>query len=240
MDFLIPCLFAAFGIALGSLSLWILNRMPAKCFCDYDETPDERHTPPRVGKWQGIICTGLLAAAFACLAARFGLSVTGISLCLFCTVIAMIALSDIKFCIIPDELIIAGCIFATVAAFPDILSGPDWASRLSPVLGAAGGAGIIFAINCLGRLLYKKDALGMGDLKLMVVCGIVCGTSGTVIAMLIGILAAGIWFAAAIALKKVRSEEYMPLGPFLIFGTLFTLCFRPMVDAFLAWYISLI
>ena len=105
---------------------------------------------------------------------------------------------------------------------------------------AAIGAGMIFLINCLGRLLYKKDALGMGDLKLMGVCGILCGTTGVVIALLIGILAAGIWFAAAIALKKVRSEEYMPLGPFLVFGTLFTLCLRPAIDAFLAWYISLI
>jgi leader peptidase (prepilin peptidase)/N-methyltransferase len=152
----------------------------------------------------------------------------------------MIVLSDIRYCIIPDELICAGCVFATVGVFPDILSGTDWATRLSPVLGAAIGAGIIFLINCLGRLLYKKDALGMGDLKLMIVCGILCGTVGTVISMLIGIFAAGFWFAAAIALKRVRSEEYMPLGPFLVFGTIFTLCFRPMIDSFLAWYISLI
>jgi len=232
--------FSVFGVASAFLMALILNKMPAKAFCDYDETPDERHNSPRVGKWALLICAAALGVVYGILGARFGISVKSAFLCLVCTTLMMILLSDIRYCIIPDELIIAGCIFATVAAFPDILSGPDWASRLSPVLGAAVGAGIIFAINCLGRLLYKKDALGMGDLKLMVVCGIVCGTSGTVIAMLIGILAAGIWFAAAIALKKVRSEEYMPLGPFLIFGTLFTLCFRPMVDAFLAWYISLI
>ena len=187
-----------------------------------------------------IICAAVLGAVYAVLAARFGIGIKSVFLCLVCTSLVMIVLSDIRYCIIPDELICAGCIFATVAVFPDILSGVNWGSRLSPVLGAAVGAGIIYAINILGRLLYKKDALGMGDLKLMVVCGIVCGTSGTVIAMLVGILAAGIWFAGAIALKKVRSEEYMPLGPFLVLGTLFTLCFRPMIDAFLAWYISLI
>jgi len=240
MDFLIPCLFAAFGIALGSLSLWILNRMPAKCFCDYDETPDERHTPPRVGKWQGIICTGLLAAAFACLAARFGLSVTGISLCLFCTVIAMIALSDIKFCIIPDELIIAGCAFAVAAALPGVLSGSDWRMWLSPIFGAAVGGGIILIINLVGRILYKKDALGMGDLKLMLICGIACGTTGTVIAILAGILSAGIFYAVCILLRKVRSDAYLPLGPFLVIGVALDLCFEPAVMRFIDWYISLI
>ena len=233
-------LFSVLGIASAFLMTLILNKMPAKAFCDYDETPDERHNPPRVGKWALIICAAVLGVVYGVLAARFGIGIKSVFLCLVCTSLVMIVLSDIRYCIIPDELICAGCIFATAAVFPDILSGADWGSRLSPVLGAAVGAGIIYAINILGRLLYKKDALGMGDLKLMVVCGIVCGTSGTVIAMLVGILAAGIWFAGAIALKKVRSEEYMPLGPFLVLGTLFTLCFRPMIDAFLAWYISLI
>lgn len=233
-------LFALLGIVCAVLMAFVLNRMPAKCFCDYDETPDARHDAPRAGKWALLLSGLVLVAVFSMLYSRFGLSAKSVFLCLFCTTLMMVLLSDLRYCIIPDELIIAGCVFATVAVFPDILSGSNWGSRLSPVFGAIVGAGIILAINCLGRLLYKKDALGMGDLKLMAVCGIACGTSGIVIAMLIGILAAGIWFAGAIALKRVRSEEYMPLGPFLVLGTMFTLCLRPMVDAFLAWYISLI
>ena len=113
-------------------------------------------------------------------------------------------------------------------------------NKLSPVFGAAIGAGIIVGINLLGRLLYKKDALGMGDLKLMVVCGIACGAGGTLIALVIGILAAAAFFAVGMALKRIRHGDYLPLGPFLVFGTLFTLCFRPLVDSILAWYISLI
>ena len=233
-------LFSLLGIGCAWLMILILNKMPAKCFCDYDETPDERHNPPRAGKRALILSVLVLASVFPTLLSRFDLSLKTIMICLSCTVLVMIVLSDICYCIIPDELICAGCVFATIGVFPEILSGADWATRLSPVLGAAIGAGIIFLINCLGRLLYKKDALGMGDLKLMIVCGILCGTVGTVISMLIGIFAAGFWFAAAIALKRVRSEEYMPLGPFLVFGTIFTLCFRPMIDSFLAWYLSLI
>ncbi len=233
-------LFSALGVAGAFVMTLILNKMPAKAFCDYDETPDERHNPPRVGKWALIICAAVLGVVYVVLADRFGIGLKTFGLCLACTTLVMIVLSDIRYCIIPDELIIAGCIFAVAAVFPDVLSGTDWPARLAPVLGAAVGAGIIYAINCLGHLLYKKDALGMGDLKLMVVCGMLCGPTGTAMAMLIGVLAAGIWFAAAIALKRVRSESYMPLGPFLVFGCIFILCFRPMVDAFLAWYISLI
>ena len=233
-------LYGLLGAASAVISVTVLNKMPAKCFCDYDETPEERHNAPRAGKWAILICAAILAFVFPVLLNRMGVGLESLFACLVCTVLLMIALSDIRFCIIPDELVIAGCIFATVSVFPSILSGPDWATRLAPILGAAVGAGIIYAINLLGRILYKKDALGMGDLKLMVVCGIVCGPVGTAIAMLIGVFAAGIWFAIGMAAKKVQSESYMPLGPFLVFGTVFTLALRPMIDAFLAWYISLI
>ena len=232
--------FSALGIASAFAFVWFLNKMPDKAFCDYDETPDERHKAPRAGKRATVLCAVSLAVVYGILGCRFGLSIKALFFSFSCAVLLMILLSDVRYCIIPDELIIAGCLTATIGVFPDILSGGDILDRLSPVFGAAIGAGMIFLINCLGRLLNKKDALGMGDLKLMVVCGILCGTTGVVIALLIGILAAGIWFAAAIALKKVRSEEYMPLGPFLVFGTLFTLCLRPAIDAFLAWYFSLI
>lgn len=232
--------FSLLGILSAGLMTVILNKMPAKCFCDYDETPEERHLAPRAGKWAILVCALVLSLVFPILATRFGISLKFAMMCLLSVVLVMIVLSDLRYCIIPDELIIAGCIMATVGVFPDILTGADWVTRLSPVFGAAVGAGVIFCINCLGRLLYKKDALGMGDLKLMVVCGIACGAVGTMISLLLGIFAAGIWFATGILIKRVRSEEYLPLGPFLVFGTLFTLCFRPMIDAFLAWYISLI
>lgn len=182
-----------------------------------------------------LICGAVLAVVYAVLSARFGVSLKSVCLCLFSTSLMMILLSDVRYSIIPDELVIAGCVFATVGALGDVFSGRGWLQCLSPVLGAA-----IALFNLLGRILYKKDALGMGDLKLMVICGIASGTSGTVIALLVGILSAGIWFAAAIALKRVRSDDYMPLGPFLVFGTVFTLCCRPLVDRLLSWYISLI
>jgi leader peptidase (prepilin peptidase)/N-methyltransferase len=232
--------FALLGVISAALAVLILNKMPAKYFCDYDETPEERHNPPRAGKWGIFTCAAVLAIVFPVLLNRMGVGLESVFVCLFCAVILMIALSDLRFCIIPDELIIAGCLFATVSVFPGLLSGSDWATRLAPVLGAAVGAGVIFAINLLGRILYKKDALGMGDLKLMAVCGILCGPTGIAIALLIGVFAAGIFFAAGMIAKKVQSESYLPLGPFLVFGTVFTLALRPMIDAFLAWYISLI
>lgn len=233
-------LFALLGAASAALMRVILNIMPAKAFCDYDETPGEQHAAPRAGKWALLCCAVALAVAFPVLYRRIGFGLECVCLWLLSVVLLMILLSDVRYCIIPDELVIAGGMFAIIGALPGVFASSDWSQRLSPVFGAAIGGGVIFGLNCLGRLLYHKDALGMGDLKLMIVCGIACGTSGTIIAMVIGILAAGAFFAGAIVLKRARAQSYMALGPFLVFGTMFTLCFRPVVDQFVAWYVSLI
>ena len=52
--------------------------------------------------------------------------------------------------LVPDELIIAGCVFALIAGLCNVLSGSGWQERLSPVFGAAIGAGVIFLINLIG------------------------------------------------------------------------------------------
>ena len=226
-------IFAVLGLVCGLLTGPVMDRMPAKWFCDYDETPDERHQPPRLSVKQRIVCTVILAAVFAVLEVRCGVGIKSIALCLFCLTMMMVAMSDLKFCIIPDEFIIAGCVLSVTAAMPHIMTAPGLLNKLSPVFGAAIGAGIILGINLLGRLLYKKDALGMGDLKLMVVCGIACGAGGTLMALVVGILAAAVFFAVGMALKRIRQGDYLPLGPFLVFGTLFILCFRPLVDRLL-------
>ena len=240
MNTILTLVYALLGLLSMLPMAAILNRMPAKCFCDYDEQPEERHAPPRLTPFQMIICGILLAVIFALLYHRFGLSVQSIFLFVFAVCLLMINRSDLRYCIIPDELIVAGALLAGISSIPEVLSGATLMQRLSPVIGALIGAGIIFAINLVGKLLYKKDSLGMGDLKLMAVCGFACGDVGTVIAVLIGFLSAGLFFIFGLLLKKIRQDQYLPLGPFLVFGTLFTCCLRPVVDALLVWYISLI
>lgn len=240
MEYLPALLFALVGAASALPMGWVLNRMPAKCFCDYGEEPSALHAAPRITPRQTLVCALILALGFALIQRRFGISVQSVSLCLFLLPLVMIAVSDKKYAIIPDELIIAGCVLATVSAIPGIFSGGGVGQCLSPVLGAAIGGGVILAINLMGRLVYKKDALGMGDLKLMVVCGIACGTVGIVVALLVGILAAALFFALRMAAGKTKADEYLPLGPFLVLGTGFTLCCQPLVDRFINWYISLL
>jgi len=67
-----------------------------------------------------------------------------------------------------------------------------------------------------------------------------CGPADILISALLGIFCAGIFFAVALALKRMKSDQFYPLGPFLVLGVCLTLCFRPYIDAAIAWYLSLL
>ena len=231
-------LFAILGILCAAAIGWLMDALPAKSFCDYEEIPEEKHLPPRLRRGEKLLCSIVLAFVFPTLQLRLGTGWECLSLCLFAAALLMAALSDAKFCIIPDESVILGCAAAVSAAIPRIIDAQTLAEKFSPIIGTSVAFATMLTIHLLGRLFYKKDGLGMGDIKLMLVCGLACGGSGVLIALGLAILAAALWFGAALALKRTSLGEYLPLGPFLVLGTLGTLCFRPQIDALLVWYIN--
>jgi len=232
--------YAVLGAAFGWLMRCVLDRMPARCFCDYDENPGQEHDPPRMTKRQQIICGVLLFAVSGYLGLRFGFTLESAGLLLLSCVLMMIAVCDVRYRIIPDELVIAAAVAAIVSALPQFFTGYGFWERSSPILGAIIGAAVILVMNLAGRVIYKKDTMGMGDLKLMAVVGLACGTVGVVIVLLVGLMAAALWFVGAIVLKKAKSEDFLPLGPFLVFGAMFTSTLRPLIDVLIGWYVSLI
>ena len=194
-------LYISGAVALGLLSIplmvYILNHLPDRAFCDYGETPTEHHRPPRVTSKQAVAAGLFLAVVFVLLFVRFGFSLHWLLLCLHCIALTMISLSDLRFSIIPDELLIGAGVCAGVYGVIHCVTAPSWSTVTFYLLGALLGAALIFVLNLLGRLIYGQDALGMGDLKLLAVCGLACGPSGILIAALIGIFCAGFFFCGS-------------------------------------------
>ena len=229
------------GALLAPMGLWVLNKMPARCFCDYDEQPGPEHQAPRVFMKKQGWPTGL----FLCITAvllflRFGAGVESAALVLFCALLTMISLADTRFSIIPDELLIAGGVLAVISAIPAALTQNSLMGWLSLLLGGALGAGMVLALNMIARLFYKRDALGMGDVKLLAVCGLACGLTGVLYVAVLTLFVAGGSFILLMALKKLSPDEYHPLGPYIVLATVLMLCFRPVLDNVVQWYLSLL
>lgn len=143
----------------------------------------------------------------------------------FCTVLAIVTVSDLEYRVIPNPVMIAAAVAAIV-----LVAGWD-ASRLPEHLisGASAGGGLM-----LVALLHPRG-MGMGDVKLAGVMGLFLG-SAVAPAMLVGFLAGAAYGIALIARHGAAARKRaVPFGPFLALGGLVGLLAG---DGLIDWYLD--
>ena len=124
---------------------------------------------------------------------------------------------DYKLQIIPNRLNLTMFEIGLVIAFLYGLS--DVAITINMVLGMLVGAGIFLAITLIGGLIYGKEAMGFGDVKLMGALGIYFGLSNIIVITLLSFLIGAILSIILLATKIKKMDEYIPFGPFIVLGT---------------------
>lgn len=122
---------------------------------------------------------------------------------------------DLKYQIIPDAISISGIFigFALSIIFPSLryILSPKIAA-LDSLLGIFIGGALIWLTGAFGKLLFKKEAMGFGDVKLMAMLGAFLGWKKIVLTFFLAPFF-GLIFGI-ISLIKTKSH-YIPYGPFL-------------------------
>ena len=124
---------------------------------------------------------------------------------------------DYRLQIIPNRLNLTMAEIGMVIAFLYGIS--NVAITIDMLLGMLVGAGIFFLITAIGALIYGKEALGLGDVKLMGALGLYFGFSNIIIIAMISFLIGAIIGIILIAGKIKKSDEYIPFGPFIVIAT---------------------
>jgi leader peptidase (prepilin peptidase) / N-methyltransferase len=167
-----------------------------------------------------------------------GLTYRTLAIIFFTTVVVLLSIIDIDTKTIPNKILIPSmAISAAVASLyvvninlVPIYSGYNgfWAFG-----GMFLGAGILLAIAILGSVLFKKEAMGIGDVKLAAFIGLFIGAY-VIMALFIGFFVGSVVSIALIITKKVGKKDYVPFGPFLGVGAIITVYFGPQIwDAYL-------
>jgi leader peptidase (prepilin peptidase)/N-methyltransferase len=174
------------------------------------------------------LLTGLLWFFFVW---QGGLGVPAIKMCVFSAMLVALLFSDLEKRILPDELTLGGTLiglaFAPFAPLYDEssmgllwLAGIELSGRTLSLVQAAIGAAVPAFFLWGGGWLYlkirKREGLGFGDVKLMVMIGAFLGLQATLATLLAGSIAGSvisllyIWIA-----KKDASQYQLPFGTFL-------------------------
>jgi len=183
------------------------------------------------------------AALWLAATARYG--VTAEALVLFPFLSAMLALffTDWDHKLLPDRitlpLLTLGLVTSPWNGRLDIFALADgplalWPRTAAALAGAVAGFGALFLVGWLWQLLFRREALGGGDLKLMAAVGAYLGVPGVVATVFGGSLV-----GTAIALPFLLGGRWtmtreLPFGCFLTpAAALFALFGEPLVRGYL-------
>lgn len=152
---------------------------------------------------------------------------------------------DMTHFIVPDEISVFGIMAALLAGLlvPELHAGPETYHTLSGLtgiaavdgligsaLGAVVGGGLVYLFAVVGSLMFGREALGLGDVKLMAMVGAFLGWKVAVFSFF---LAPFFGLVYGIPLLLMKGQHLMPFGPFLSSAAVLVTIFRGAATGFL-------
>ena len=128
---------------------------------------------------------------------------------------------DYRLQIIPNRLNLTMFEVGIVIAF--LYGTSNVAITIDMLLGMLVGGGIFLVITLIGGLIYGKEAMGFGDVKLMGALGLYFGVSNILLISVMSFLIGAILGIILIISKIKKSDEYIPFGPFIVISTFITI-----------------
>ena len=123
--------------------------------------------------------------------------------------------------IIPNRLVLTIFEIGLVVTFLEGIFSPTGMSlALNRFEGMVVGAAIFGAITLLGGLIAGKEAMGMGDVKLMGALGLFFGVKNIIMISILSFLIGAIFSVFLLVFKIKKTDEYIPFGPFIVISAI--------------------
>lgn len=144
---------------------------------------------------------------------------------------AMIAIFfiDLEHFIIPDELNIFGIVLGLVANGIAIATGnAGWTTNIlgfqiplpASIVGILVCGGVFLLITVASYFVFKKDAMGGGDIKLAAAVGANLALGPALLSFFLAVVMGSIIGVALILSRKKSRKDYLPFGPMMVAGAL--------------------
>ncbi len=164
----------------------------------------------------------IMAIIYVAILYRFGISKNWaenldlIKYLILSPMLISVVVIDYKLQIIPNRLNLT--MFEIGLIFTFLYGMSNVAISINMFLGMLAGGGIFLIITLLGGLIYGKEAMGLGDVKLMGALGLYFGLTNIIIVALVSFLVCAILSIFLLATRIKKTDEYIPFGPFIVVG----------------------
>lgn len=143
----------------------------------------------------------------------FGISLELIIALTFTSMLIIVVLSDYYYMIIEDSVLIVFGLLLLLEIF--LINGLD--VFLISIKNGLIAFGIMFLLKLFGDLLFGKESMGGGDIKLMLIIGIMIGWDMSIITIFLSAILA---FPVSLIILNSKKSHEIPYGPFLSLAAL--------------------
>ena len=143
---------------------------------------------------------------------KFGMNLDFLRFAILTPMLISAFIVDYKIQIIPNRLN-----FAFIFGIQNLNLAKDM------FLGMIAGGGIFLLITLIGGLIAGKEAMGLGDVKLMGALGLFFGWYKILIISVLAFLIGAIISIIVLIVRKNREDGYIPFGPFIVVATFITI-----------------
>jgi len=134
--------------------------------------------------------------------------------------------SDFEYYYISDRVLITAGLLLIIVSFIFL----DTTDAILRVTSGLIMFAVMYGIKIMGNLMFKRESLGDGDIKLMGIIGISVGLLNSFVSLFFGALTGLIY--SIITIKK-NKEGVIPFGPFLILGSLIVIYFSSYITPYI-------
>ena len=183
----------------------------------------------------------------------FGMTLETLKWAIFASLLLVLVFTDLRERILPDVINFTGFAIALVLSLflPPADGAAQWLaaryfafpppmpviSLADAIFGAAFGSGILWIISEGYFRLRKREGMGLGDVKMMLMAGAFLGLKRTVLTILLGSVLGSVIGVAFIAIRRKGTDYELPFGTFLGAGALIVVFYG---TPFVNWYMSLL
>ena len=179
--------------------------------------------------WRYPLLEAACGFLYAFLYAQWSLSPTSVILVCFITALGIVSYIDMLYTIIPDVITLPGIVVGLGAStlVTDV-------GLTNALLGVLLGGGLLLLAALVGQVLFQRQGMGLGDVKLLAMIGAFLGWPAVLVTLILASVGGAAIGLLLIVLRRKGRKEYIPFGPYLALGAFLATLWGEQI---IAWYL---
>lgn len=196
---------------LGIIESFVVNKFNVKVI-NKELKQDKNDTDKKIT--MSFLMFIVIIAANLGIVYQFGVSIKTLEYLIITPMLVSALIIDFKLQIIPNRLNLTmfqiGVLFVFAYTFIDLNVSID------RILGMLTGGGIFLIITFIGSLIAGKEAMGLGDVKLMGALGLFFGIKSILVITVSAFLLGAVISILILIIRSKKKTDYIAFGPFIV------------------------